>query len=325
MEHTFSSLKSRPPLSRMLLIHSLLKKQNYPNRRNLAETLEISLKTVQRDIDFMRDRLNLPISYHEQNYGYYYSEKVNGFPNIEISDSEILALQATEKLINLFGTSIFEKDMRSALNKILENIDTPSLNTLSFKFTGNPIPIPKDIFQTLRQSLRESKELQFEYKSLKDTTHTKRHVHPYHLASINQQWYLFAYDLHRKDYRTFALQRMLNPQILQQPFQPNPKFKIEQHLADSFGVSTNSGQYSIRILFDPFAARLIQEKIWHPTQKLIPLKNGGLELRMTLGSLTEVYRWILSWGIHAQVIAPQKLIDRMKESAKTLSSIYLKK
>jgi len=64
----------------------------YPNCRKLANELEVSSKTVQRDLDFMRDRLGLPIAYGQLHFGFFYSEPVASFPNIEISEGELVAL-----------------------------------------------------------------------------------------------------------------------------------------------------------------------------------------------------------------------------------------
>ena len=54
---------SRPPLARMLQLHQQLQAGSFPNCRKLADELEVSTKTIQRDIDFMRDQLGMPIEY----------------------------------------------------------------------------------------------------------------------------------------------------------------------------------------------------------------------------------------------------------------------
>ena len=52
---------SRPPLERMMRIHDAIQSGKYPNAAALAEQLEVSSKSVQRDIEFMRERMNFPI------------------------------------------------------------------------------------------------------------------------------------------------------------------------------------------------------------------------------------------------------------------------
>ena len=65
-------LTSRGPLERITHVHTELERGRFPNCRKLAEALETSCKTIQRDIDFMRYRLNLPIAYDAKRFGFYY-------------------------------------------------------------------------------------------------------------------------------------------------------------------------------------------------------------------------------------------------------------
>src|SRR5262249_61808827 len=84
-------LHSRPPLERMMRMHERLKAGRYPNCRKLAGELEVSTKTVQRDIDFMRYRLGLPIEYDTLHFCFYYTEPVSTFPNIRISEAQLVS------------------------------------------------------------------------------------------------------------------------------------------------------------------------------------------------------------------------------------------
>jgi len=75
----------------MLRIHEELQQGSFPNCSRLAGEIEVSTRTIKRDIDFMKYRLDLPIEYHPQRYGYYYSEKVDRFPTLPITEAEIFA------------------------------------------------------------------------------------------------------------------------------------------------------------------------------------------------------------------------------------------
>jgi len=75
-----ATLHSRPPLERMMRLHEKLRAGAFPNCRKLADELEVSTKTIQRDIDFMRDRLGLPIEYDQLHFGSVYTEPVTSFP-----------------------------------------------------------------------------------------------------------------------------------------------------------------------------------------------------------------------------------------------------
>ncbi|MGZ5022234.1 MAG: helix-turn-helix transcriptional regulator, partial [Chthoniobacterales bacterium] len=94
-----SGAASLPPLERMMRIHAQLKAGEFPNCRKIAEEIEVSSKTIQRDIDFMRDRLGLPIEYDPLRFGFYYTQEVASFPSIEVSEGEVAALFVAQKAL----------------------------------------------------------------------------------------------------------------------------------------------------------------------------------------------------------------------------------
>ena len=91
------SPSSRQPMRRMILIHMRLHDAAYPNCRKLAEEWEVSAKTIQRDIEFMRDQLRLPIGYDRERHGFYYTETVMNFafPAI-VSEGEVPNSSSTQ-------------------------------------------------------------------------------------------------------------------------------------------------------------------------------------------------------------------------------------
>ena len=321
--------QSRPPLSRMLIIHSMLQANRFPNRRSMAQILDTSEKTIQRDIDFMRDRMNLPIQYNSLKYGYHYTEPVKHFPYSNVSKIEIVALFLAQKSLDLKGT-LFEEPLKTAFLKLTTNLQDAiapySLKDLdriySFRAQGFIKPADTEIFKTLSCAILYCKSVEFLYRKLTAKEYSKRKVHPYHLACIQNKWYLFGYDVDRQEIRTFALPRILQVSQTEEGFDFPYHFSITKHLRDSFGVSSNSGAYLVRIWFDPLAAQLIRERVWHHSQRIRELRGGSLELSMRLGSLTEVKRWILSYGAHARVLYPPELIERLKVDAKTLCKHY---
>src|SRR5215471_10730831 len=82
---------SRPPLARMKYIYERLKTQRRPNCSALAKLLEVSPKTVQRDIDFMRYQLDLPIEYDQVRHGFFFNGEVGQFPSVHITEAELVA------------------------------------------------------------------------------------------------------------------------------------------------------------------------------------------------------------------------------------------
>lgn len=76
------------------------------------------------------------------------------------------------------------------------------------------------------------------------------------------------------------------------------------------------------VRFTEAVADYIREKKWHPSQLLKELPDGGVELRMSLSSLVEVQRWILSWGGDATVLEPATLRKQLREVGERLTRAH---
>ena len=145
-----------------------------------------------------------------------------------------------------------------------------------------------------------------------------RTVDPYHLANINGEWFLFAFDHARKDIRRFVPARIRAIKSTGKTFERSKKFSLEKELRDSFGVHSAEGEFEVVIRFNPRVADFIREKRWHESQELRELKNGDVELKLKLSSLVEIERWVLSWGGDAKVIKPGQLAEAVRNSAKKI-------
>ena len=318
-----AALLSRPPLERMLRIHQALQANEYPNATSLARVVEVSTKTIQRDLEFMRDRLNLPLEYDAGRKGYFYTGEVSGFPTMQITEGEIFALVVAEKALQQYRGTSFEKPLLSAIRKMEQALpDTISLNladieqTISFRTRAEPI-LNLEIFDVLAKAVAQRQQLELHYRKPGHAAES-RIVDAYHLANINGEWYLFAYDHARKDLRTFVPTRIQSVKPTGKNFERPQKFSLEKRLRDSFGVYSGEGEFDVVIRFNARAADYIREKKWHPSQTLRDLKDGGAELRMKLSSLAEVQRWVLSWGGDANVLKPKELVESVRTAAQKI-------
>jgi predicted DNA-binding transcriptional regulator YafY len=317
-------LHSRPPLERMLRIHQALQSGKFPNASTLAREIEVATKTIHRDIEFMRDRLGLPIEFNPAKNGYAYTEEVSAFPNFQITEGELFALIVAEKALQQYRGTSFEKPILSAIRKMEQSLpDTISLNladveqTISFRTRAEPV-LNLEIFDTLSRAAAHRQQIELAYRKPGQPQPEKRLVDPYHLANINGEWYLFAYDHARQDIRTFVPVRVQSAKPTGKTFARPQKFSLEKRLRDSFGVHSGEGEYDIVIRFNARAADYVREKKWHESQQLRELKGGGVELKMKLSSLMEVERWILSWGGDAKVLKPRELAEAVRESAEAI-------
>ena len=319
-----ASLHSRPPLERMLRIHEAIHSGRHPNATTLAIEFEVSTKTIQRDVEFMRDRLELPLEYDALKHGYRYTEEVGSFPTLQITEGELFALLVAEKALQQYRGTNFEKPLLSAFKKMAAALpDTISLNladweqTISFRTSAEPI-LNLEVFDTLAKATAHHHQLQITYRKAGSKRTEPRVVDPYHLANINGEWFLFAHDHLRQDIRTFAPTRIQSVTPTGRTFQRPQKFSLEKRLRDSFGVHSGEAVHDVVLRFDEFAAEYIREKRWHPSQRLTELKDGGVELRLRLSSLGEIQRWILGWGGRAVVMQPPELVALVREAAQKI-------
>ncbi len=318
------SLYKRPPLERMLRIHQAIQSGNYPNATALAAELEVSYKSIHRDIEFMRDRLLLPLEFDPHRQGYFYTEEVTNFPTLQITEGELVALVVAEKALQQYRGTSFERPLLSAIKKMQEALpDTVSVDlsdidrTISFRTRAEPI-LDLELFDTLAKAAAGRRQLELTYRKPGQTQTERRVVDPYHLANINGEWFLFAFDHLRQDIRTFVPARIKAARLTGKTFARRQKFSLEERLRGSFGVRSGEGTFEVVLRFSPKVADYIREKKWHESQRLRPLRDGGVELRMELSGLAEVERWVLGWGGEARVVRPPALVEAVRRAAKNI-------
>jgi proteasome accessory factor B len=201
--------------------------------------------------------------------------------------------------------------------------DTISLNlaeveqTISFRTRAEPI-LDLEIFEALAQATAQRRQLEIAYRKPSQSQSEARIVDPYHLANINGEWYLFAYDHARKDIRTFVPVRIKSIKPTGKTFARPQKFSLEDRLRGSFGVHSSEGEFDVVLRFSARGADLVREKKWHESQQLRELKGGEVELRLKLSSLAEIERWVLSWGGDAKVLKPRELAEAVQQAAKKI-------
>ena len=174
------------------------------------------------------------------------------------------------------------------------------------------------MFDELARATAGRRQLEVSYRKPGQQQAETRCIDPYHLANINGEWFLFAYDHLRKDIRTFVPTRVKSLRQTGKTFARPQKFSLEKRLRDSFTVLSGKGEYEVVLRFNAEVADYIREKKWHASQQLRELKHGAVEIRLTLSSLAEVERWVLSWGGNATVIRPVELAEGVRQAAQKI-------
>ncbi len=321
-------LHVRPPLERMLRFHNLAGNRAYPNCAKIAREFEVSVRTIMRDVAFMRDRFRLPIEFDAERRGYYYTRPVHEFPLCSISEAELFSLLVAHKVIDQYQGTPFVKPLDSAFRKLItllgQNPDL-SLGQLDEFISFRPFaPGDHDLemFEAVTTAVRQRRCLRCLYRNLGAKGFVLRTIHPHHLACVENHWYLFAFDPGKKAMRTFLLARMKQVEVGKERFTPIKDFDPDEYLSGSLSVFKGSQDHEVVVDFDPWAAELVRGRRWHSTQKLIDLPENRLRIQMRLNSLEEAERWVLSWGTHAAVIKPKLLVNRLRATTAALHQLY---
>ena len=313
----------------MIRLHHLLQQGRYPNCRRLAAELEVSTKTVQRDLDFMRDQMELPIQYDYTARGFFYTQEVVQFPSVQMAESELVALFVARRALEQYRGTPFAEPLCSAFKKLTAGLTDQigfAWEDLSVTFhpgTRGRGTADLRVFQSVSQAVWRGEELEFDYRKASakaGQVAERRRVQGLHLGCFDNQWYLFAQDLVRGAIRTFVLGRMERVKNTGKRFKRPAGFSLDELLAGSFGVFSVSRTEQLRLRFDSAASRLVRERIWHPTQHLRDLPGDALELTLGVGISPEVKRWLIGWGDHVEVLAPAALRHWMQQTASQIAA-----
>jgi proteasome accessory factor B len=312
----------------MLGIHNLLRDGTFPNCQRLARSMSVAPKTIQRDVDFMRDQLGLPIAYDRVAHGFHYTEAVTSFPTVQVSHGELVALLIAQKAVEQYRGTAFEKPLASAFSKLAAGLEGESgialhelTDAISFRPQGVAVT-ELDAFQTLAESVLHRRAVTFDYTGLAGPSTTRRHVRPYHLGCLANQWYLIGHDVVRDALRTFAIARLRHVATTGDSFARPADFSVSEMFAGSFSAFQTAEIQKITVRLDAFATRLAAERQWHASQKIHHRRDGTADLTIDVSPAPDLENWILSWGEHAEVLRPATLRRRIAAAAKAMAHRY---
>ncbi|NWK55999.1 WYL domain-containing protein [Verrucomicrobiaceae bacterium N1E253] len=313
---------------RIYKILDALKAGDFPNCRKLAEQLEFTQKTIQRDVTYMQDQLGIPIRYNASMHGYELDGDVDSFPVFDVQVEDLAALFLARHAIgSVSGTKLAEalSPAFEKLTRMLEGKVSMNWRDLDRAFSvKEPGVVNTDLtmFGKIAEAVLNEQELSFTYRKVGAATSSKRRIQPYHVGEIGGGWYVIGHDVGREGLRTFALQRIRGLKVLKSTFERPVDFQIGKHLGGSIGVwdHNDEGQVEVVVEVTDWVARIVQERLWHPTQKTKVLDDLGdrVELRMQLGNIEEVRQLVLGWGRHAKVLAPEALRQWVRQEASAM-------
>jgi predicted DNA-binding transcriptional regulator YafY len=312
---------------RFVWFDSMVRQKRYPNATRLAEEFEMSLKTAQRDIEFMRDRLSCPLEYDKQRKGYSYNRATFSLPLIYLSTDELSSLLIAKKMLQDISGGELSEEVCSVVDKITgilqRHIVTPGVidDKLSFHLVEYT-PAPDEIFRKLLEGCIKNKTISFTYFSPAVAVKGVRTVDPYHLFNYMGTWHLIGYCHDRRELRDFNLGRVSDVTVLDKYFTIKNNFSFNDYFQSTFGLYKGESAEEVTLRFTPEKSRWIKGQLWHKDQKETVHPNGSLELSFPVADFSEIAREILKHGAGVEVIKPQSLRELIKSEALRITELY---
>jgi len=312
---------------RFIWFDDRVRAQKYPNASSLAEKFEVSTKTAQRDIEFMRDRLYCPLEYNKNKKGYYYEDDTFSLPMVYLSSRELSSLMIARKMLQDISGGYIGDEISSILDKITNVLNKRTAigdhmdDTFSFQLIEYS-PAPEAVFKSVLEGCMKRRCLSFTYYSPVREERSLRTVDPYHVLNYMGTWHLFAYCHLRKDIRDFAMNRISEVKVLSEVFDMPSDLDIKEYLHSSFGLYKGKAKEWVTLRFSSEKSKWIRDQVWHKDQKARFLKDGSLELSFPVADFSEIKMEILKHGDTVEVVRPKSLRSLIKSEARNILKIY---
>jgi predicted DNA-binding transcriptional regulator YafY len=301
---------------------------------DLAEHLGCNRRTIQRDINVLRD-VGLPINFatDEDQHG----QRRYGLPHGYLDRNELL-LTITEALslylakafmAPLAGTSIGEA-FDSLFGRIEQSLSDKTLRhfrdlqgLLLVLSPGQPdYSSCRPAVAAIDTAIREHRILKITYHSQWRGDEYTTEIHPYGLVFWLADLYLVAFSTRAEDIRVFKITRILKADLTSQTFARPENFDLEDHFSCSLSVTRSGKPFDACVQFTGPAIGLAKERRWHPSQRTIACEDGRLLVKLRISDPIGLKQWVKSFGPGAELLTPAPLRDELRQELSVAAALY---
>jgi predicted DNA-binding transcriptional regulator YafY len=287
--------------------------------------LEVSRATLARDIQFLRDRMNTPLVWVDDQRGWRLdpAQALPGtqyeLPGLYFSAQEVHALLTMQHLLShldaggLLATQI--EPLRQRLGKLLD-AGTPPQADVARRIriqTGGARRLHLPHFQAVGSALLRRKRMAIAYHGRGSAQRSEREVSPQRLIHYRDNWYLDAWCHLRQALRSFSVDALLAVQVLDRPATEVPDAELDAELGAGYGIFAGRSVQWARLRFSPERARWVAAETWHPQQRGQWDAQGHYLLELPFADPRELEMDVLRHLPHVQVLAPESLRDAVRE------------
>ena len=314
-------------LERYYWFDNQVRTHRFPNANTLAEQFEISAKTAQRSIDFMRDRIGAPLEYDQHQKGYRYSDESFILPSFHVSQEEMVSILLARNLLSNSAGGLISRFIQSFGRKLFATMGGIGFTQDKLRYAFSAVwngysPSQASTFRIVLNALLQNRLFTCSYASPASRRATVRTIAPHHLQHYMGSWVLIGWCHLKQDWRKFFLSRMSDPTLSDESFSPRPKNEWEPLIQSSFGIFQGGEPISVILQFNSFRAPWIREQVWHPDQSMETLPDGGLRLTLPVTDFREIKMKVLQFGADVEVIEPEELRKEIREEIQKMAKIY---
>ncbi len=254
--------------ARLLRLLDLLQSRPDWTGTELADRLDVSTRTVRKDVTRLRD-LGYPVDANPGVAGGYRLGAGAHLPPLLLDDDEAVAVAIGLRTAAHAGVvGIEETSMRAVakLEQMLPNRLRRRINALqssveSLRWGSPDVQVETETLAVFAQACRDSEQVRFDYAD-KEGNESRRLVEPHKFVTVGHRWYLAAWDLRREDWRTFRVDRTSKPKLAGVRFKERelPAADAATYVANSLGASERRIETSV-VLHVPLdeALRLVPQ------------------------------------------------------------------
>ena len=326
-------------LIRFRIIDKMLrnKYKPFPSKRDLREACEESLygsvsgehicdSTIEKDLFNMKMDHDAPIKYSKMERGYYYVDDNYSINDIPLTEDELHSIKYAVDTLHQFKDAPFFKDFGNAIDKIVDRISVGSSERQMdqfIQFESATSVRGNEFLPLLLESIQRKKQLWFLYTSYIKAEEKPRKVSPLFLKEYRNRWYLISFDEEQGDIRTYALERMDSPKILEKTVNYPKDFDPIRYFKYSMGITAYKGETSqILIKVKAVAARYLKSQPIHESQQIHSENKENTVFEMSLLISEELIRTLMSYGGEIEVMQPKELRDIIEHRISDMNHLY---
>jgi proteasome accessory factor B len=322
--------RKRDRLARLLRVASILYsagsgEQGVPVSE-IARLTGMTTRTVYRDINALDDELGMPI--FQAGRGRYGIEHKYFLPPLRLSVPEAIVLFLAARLIARWSDE-YDQAVVSAFTKLADLLPQPIARHVAATMLAVGEHSPNEpftrTFATAARAWSEGRVVEIDYEPSEGPRRTTR-VRPYFLEPDGalRTVYLIGFDESVDALRTFKIERIGSATLTTERYEIPEGFDPDRFLAHSWGIWSSEGTPTeeVHLRFDASVARRVREAVWHRSQRLLELPDGGVEVTFTVAGIVEIRPWILSWGDGVEVLAPTSLRESVAASVARAAERY---